>query len=109
MVDSANLAYLQLELSRIDIMLRREVRRWVLAGQDPNDDYRGMYVTQAEVVQLLSLPPGTRWGNLAILPPEEEAAFDEALARVSQEAEKLAERATKNGEPLRLLHLAQAF
>src|SRR4051812_14811684 len=56
--DDGNLRYLQAELARIDVLLRREVRRWVLAGQDPNDDYRGLYVTQLEAQQLLDRPFG---------------------------------------------------
>ena len=79
----SDLAYLQAEFSRIDVLIRREVRRWVLAGQDPNDDYRGLYVSQVEVEQLLERPFGVSWGQLIDLPPDEEQAFTQALAQAT--------------------------
>ncbi|MCX6045129.1 MAG: ATP-binding protein [Chloroflexi bacterium] len=96
--------YLQAEFARIDIIIQREVRRWVLAGQDPNDDYRGLYVTQLEAQQLLDRPFGVSWGQLIELPAEEETAFQQALAVTKQQIETLAQ-----GQTPRLLQLANAF
>ena len=101
--------YLQAELTYIDLLVRREVRRWVLAGQDPNDDYRGLYVTQSEAEQLLDRPFGVSWGQTISLPPDEEAAFAQAITQVRQQVAALAEALTNQGQPPRLRQLAIAF
>lgn len=104
-----HLAYLEAELACIDLLLRREVRRWEVAGQDPNDDYRGLYITQAEAVHLLDLPFGVSWGQSIELPQEEEEAFSQAFAQARQRAETLGGTLTKEGHPPRLLQVAAAF
>ncbi len=100
---------LQDELGYIDLLIRREVRRWVVAGQDPNDDYRGLYVTQVEAEQLLERPFGVSWGQTIALSPEEEAAFAAALQQVRQPATVLTEPVGSQGQPSRLHQLAAAF
>jgi len=104
-----DLRYLEAEFARIDLLLRREVRRWVLAGQDPNDDYRGLYVTQSEAEQLLERPFGVSWGQWIDLPLEEETAFAQALTLARQQAEALAEQMIAQGQPSCLQQLAAAF
>ncbi len=104
-----NLRYLQAEFARIDVLLRREVRRWVLAGQDPNDDYRGLYVTQTEAAQLLDRPFGVSWGQLIELPPEEEAVFAQVLAQATQAAQTLAAQLAAEGQTPRLRQMAATF
>ncbi len=108
-VELLQLRYLEAEFARIDILLRREVRRWVLAGQDPNDDYRGMYVTQGEAETLLERPFGVSWGQWVVLPPEEEEALDIADTEVAQQAEAIAEELATEGKRPRLLQLAMDF
>lgn len=100
---------LQDELGYIELLIRREVRRWVVAGQDPNDDYRGLYVTQAEAEQLLERPMGVSWGQTIALTAEEEAAFAQAMQQVRQQADALTATLTKQGRPSRLHQLATAF
>ncbi|MCE7983072.1 MAG: ATP-binding protein [Caldilinea sp. CFX5] len=104
-----DLRYLQMALQRIDLLLQREVRRWEVAGQDPNDDYRGLYVTQAEAGALLDLPFGVSWGQSISLPPEEEAAFAAALTNAEQTLDELSRTLTSEGKPPRLLQLATTF
>lgn len=101
--------YLQAELARIDLLLRREVRRWVLAGQDLNDDYRGLYIAQTEAEQLLERPFGYSWGQLIELPPEEEVAFAEALSRATSDIAALAAHLADAGVTPRLRRLALDF
>jgi len=101
--------YLQAQFSRIDILVRREVRRWVFAGQDPNDDYRGMYVTQAEAEALLERPFGTSWGQWIELPAEEEAAFETERKAAQKEIDKIAKHLKKTGQIPLLEKLAKNF
>ena len=101
--------YLQAELAYVDLLIRREVRRWVLAGQDPNDDYRGLYITQSEAEQLLARPFGISWGQWIALPAEEENAFAQTLTLARQQAVALAEQLTRQGYPPRLQQVAATF
>lgn len=101
--------YLQAEFARVDLLIRREVRRWVLAGQDPNDDYRGLYVTQVEVGQLLDRPFGVSWGQLIELSPAEEALFAQAFAQATQHAEDLVTQMVEQDQTSCLHQIAGAF
>jgi ATP-dependent 26S proteasome regulatory subunit len=100
---------LEAELACIDLLLRREVRRWVLAGQDPNDDYRGMYVTRPEAESLLDRPFGVSWGQWIVLPPAEEEALQTACCEARQQADAIAQQLTAQGKRPRLLQLADDF
>lgn len=108
-IDSFNLKHLQAELERIDALIRREVRRWQAAGQDLNDTYRGMYVSDAEARALLSRPLGLNWGSAATLPPAEDQAFEEQLRRADRQAQASSESVRQDGLTPRLFRLAQAF
>jgi len=103
------LRYLEAEFARLDVLLRREVRKWVLAGQDPNDDYRGMYIAQAEAEALLDRPFGVSWGQWVALPTEE-AELQRSLAESAvEEVEAWEQALQENGVRPRVLQLAEAF
>jgi len=101
--------YLQVHFAHIDILVRREVRRWVLASQDPNDDYRGMYVTQAEAEALLERPFGTSWGQWIELPAEEEVAFQAESNAAQQQIDTVEKQFEEAGQTPHLKKLAQNF
>jgi AAA+ superfamily predicted ATPase len=104
-----NLQHLQAELGRIDILIRREVRRWQLAGQDPSDDFRGLYLSDDQAESLLARSFGASWGQMVELAPEEAQAFASAQAEAAQRAEALAKTVRKQGQLTRLEHLAATF
>ena len=104
-----NLLHLQAELARIDVLLRRAVRRWQAAGQRQDDAFRGLYVSDEEASALLERPFAGSWGDSVTLSAEEERSYAEALAHASKHAQSLIEDAQRRGVPLRLLHLAHAF
>jgi hypothetical protein len=106
---ASNLRYLEAEFARLDILLRREVRRWVLAGQDPTDDYRGMYVTQIEAETLVDRPFGATWGQSSLLPQDEAVALDASLAQSTGRLTQLAEQLAEAGQVPRFLQLAHDF
>lgn len=106
---SVDLHYLEAELARVDLLIRREVRRWVVAGQDPNDDYRGMYIAQAEAVALLERPFGVSWGQWVELPPDEADAIEAAFDQATQQLAAMAQHFDAQGLAPRLLELARAF
>jgi hypothetical protein len=104
-----DLQHLQAELARIDILIRREVRRWQLAGQDLADGFRGLHVSQVEVNMLLQRPFGASWGQLVALEPKESQAFERAQTQAGQQVHTLADAARRRGQPPRLERLAAAF
>jgi hypothetical protein len=104
-----DLAYLQAELARIDIAIRRQVREWQLAGQDSSDAFRGLYTSDEHAEALLARPFGGNWGALADLPSEEKHAFDQAEDAARAAAQAVVERARREGRGLRLEHLCERF
>ncbi len=104
-----NLRHLQAELARIDTLLRREVRRWQLAGQDPSESFRGLYISDAQADALLARPFAGSWGQTVALPPEEEQAFASAEAEAVRHLQALIQAAQDQDVVPRLIHLALAF
>lgn len=104
-----DLVYLQAELARIDVAIRRQVRQWQLAGQDQSDAFRGLYTTDEQAQALLAQPLGGNWGALADLPPEEMRSFDQAEVAARSAAQAVAERADREGHALRLRQLIERF
>ncbi|MCL4298062.1 MAG: ATP-binding protein [Anaerolineae bacterium] len=104
-----SLVHLQLELARIDILIRREVRRWQLANQSPTDSFRGFYVSHEDADALLNRALWTSWGQTATLPPAEAEQFNLALAEAAGQAGAWVETAQQQGRRLRLVHLVDAF
>ncbi|MCB9076743.1 MAG: ATP-binding protein [Anaerolineaceae bacterium] len=102
---SFSLSYLQAELARVDILIQREVRRWQSAGQDPYDDYRGMYVSDAEVAALLKRPFATSWGQTVELTADEAELFQAAEAQVQAVVTTM----NSEGQTPRLRQLVETF
>ncbi len=104
-----NLRHLQAELARLDVLIQREVRRWQLAGQDPHDDYRGLYLSDADARVLAERPLGISWGQTVSLPAAEAEFFAAAETQARQAVQRVTRAARQQGQTLRLVHLAAAF
>jgi hypothetical protein len=102
-----SLDYLRAELSRLDLRIQREVRRWQLAGQDPADTFRGLYISDYEANALLARPLAGNWGHSVELDPDESQALAEAEALAANQAEELLKEAEGQTPPL--AHLAATF
>lgn len=105
----SNLECLQIELERIDLLIRREVRRWALVGQDPTDDYRGLYVSALEAETLLLQGVGRSWGQSTQLPQNEEQMIENALAQNHEKRSQLTQSSKRNGYVLLIDTLANVF
>jgi len=101
--------HLQAELACLDVLIQREVRRWQIAGQNPNDTFRGLHLTESEAQRLLARPLATSWGQTASLPPAEAAAFDQAEAAARAHIEDALRQVQAQGRLTRWQHLAQTF
>ena len=94
--------HLQAELARIDLLIRREIRRCQLAGQDPSDSFRGLCVSDVQASALLQRPFGTSWGQLAVFEEGEAQAFAEAERRATHLSHSIAQAAHQQGQAPRL-------
>jgi ATP-dependent 26S proteasome regulatory subunit len=104
-----DLRYLQVELARMDILIQRELHRWQLAGQNPQDAFRGLYISDSDANALIRRPLGTSWGQTISLAPEENQAFEAALERANFQIQELSELAHNEGKTPRLEQLAADF
>jgi ATP-dependent 26S proteasome regulatory subunit len=106
-----SLKHLLAELARIDLLLQRQIQRWQLAGQDPNDAFRGLYVSDQEAQALISRSVNSNWGysvpGSTITDPSD--PFEQALKDAALQAHALAEAARHQNHPPRLVRLAETF
>lgn len=104
-----NFAYLEAELGRIDLLIRREVLRWQMSGQEAANAFRGLSITDTEADILSSLPFGTSWGQSANIPEEVNNQFIELSEIASLQIRETAEEANKKNVNLRLLTVVDTF
>jgi AAA+ superfamily predicted ATPase len=105
---SLDLAYLHAQMVRIDVMIQREVHRWQLSGQNMEDNFRGLYVSDSDAESLLGRPFATSWGQTQAGDGSIEnikAQFDRAEEQIQQ---VLAVCKEQNFQP-KLLYLVQTF
>jgi hypothetical protein len=101
--------YLKAVLSWLDARLEREVRGWQLAGQDPADRFRGLYVSDAEALAITRRGPGSHWSTGVVLPEEEQVRLAAAQQQAAEGIVILEEQAEASGETLRLQALRNTF
>ena len=70
-----SMQYLQTELARIDILIHREIRRWQLAGQNMEDNFRGLYVSDTDANALLKRPFASSWGQSVLADADDDAVM----------------------------------
>jgi len=108
-VPELNVAHLQAELARLDARLHREYRRWVLAGENPGDEYRGLHISQQRAEQILGLQPFHSPGHAAALPADEAELYAGVERRSLEAAGNLVKLARAAGAPTRIDQLASGL
>jgi ATP-dependent 26S proteasome regulatory subunit len=101
--------YLQIELQRVGLCLQRAVQSWKLAGQDPDDAFRGLYITDVEAESLLARPLASGWGHTVSLPPEIETSLERQMALVRREAQAVIDESVRCGHTPTLENLRAIF
>ncbi len=104
-----SLSHLQAELARIDVLIRRAIHRWQLAGQAPDDTFRGLHLSDSEINHLTTRSFGVSWGQLAVQSDDDEAVFVQAEAEATYHALTVMDQARARGQMSRLHYLAVAF
>jgi hypothetical protein len=104
-----SLQHCLMSLERIDARLRREVRRWQLAGQDMTDQFRGLYISDTTAEDLLKRPVATSWGQQTSLPAEEEEHFRQLEEDACTRLDSLGSRLLQLGCEPRLDRLRRVF
>lgn len=104
-----DLVYLEAHLAGLDLRLHAQVQRWQRAGQDPGDEFRGLYVSDAQAGALLARPLGGHWGHGVELEPSENEAIARARVQIESRIAELARRAADQDRELRLDRLVRLF
>lgn len=104
-----NLLYIKAHLARIDILIQRAVRRWQLAGQDPLDMFRGLYLSNIQAEALISRPFCHNWGDTVQLESSEEAWFEQKLMEIEAYKDQISNKSKQKHYDLRLDHLIKEF
>lgn len=103
-----NWRYLLTELERVDLLIQRQVNLWRMAGQDPDDDLRGLYLTDKAIDDLIHRPFASHWGQMV-----DDQHFDQAYFTQVEQLEKrrdqISEEAARSKIKLRLPHIIHAF
>jgi hypothetical protein len=102
-----NFQHLQLEFTRLDILLHRQVQRQGLGAALPGGEDGALslyHLSEAQVYELLQRPFGA--GDY-LLDEAVEGHYSDALPQVEQEIATLVGHAGQAGQPLRLLALAE--
>lgn len=102
-------SYVQAVLSWLDARLERDVRRWQIAGQDPGDRFRGLYVSDAKALELVRRGVGTQWGAGIELPEKETKQLEKQEADALECMQALEESVKASGETLRLKAVQDIF
>lgn len=108
-VGDLSLKHLHAELSRIDVLIRREVQRFQAAGQNPLDTFRGLFISDAKASSLAARPFATSWGQTVSLDAAVEAQYAQAGVEAAMQGQAIAAQAVQQQQTLRLFHLASAF
>lgn len=104
-----NLKLIRLEFARLDILIERQVQHWRSAGQDDEDVYRGLYISDAEIDALLERPLATGWGQGDSETSESADEFNRALEKISRAIKEVEHEALSQGVQLRLRHMEAVF
>ncbi len=91
-------------LSWLDARLELEVRRWQIAGQNPNDRFRGLYISDTDALALTQ-----RGAGGTSLPEEDERTLQQALERATERIREVEEQADAQNVRLRLKQLKEIF
>jgi len=106
---SLNVKYLHFQLIKIDLFVRAAIRRWELAGQDISEKFRGLYISEDSVHQLIERPIGGNWGFGVDLPVEEQNTFQALLGKVDEELIQIRNRANQEKVILKIDQLIEIF
>jgi ATP-dependent 26S proteasome regulatory subunit len=104
-----NLDYLQNELARIDLLIRRQVLQWQHAGQNPADAFRGLSISTDEAQALIARPFATDWGHTVSDDHSQLQSFTAAQEQIARRSQALIDQAWQAGQTLRLEQLAVTF
>lgn len=104
-----HMAHLQAELTRIDVLVRRQVVRWQRAGEDPAESFRGLHTSDARATSIAHQRALTCRAADVRLSDQEEQQLAGEYVRAAEETNRLVADAHAQGHPTRLEHLAGTF
>jgi len=91
--DELNHSYLENELTWINILVRRCVHGWILAGQNPDDEFRGLRIFPDEAEATANQPLWSNWGSTRRLSEAQESQVRHDEQLISKRRQTLLEQA----------------
>lgn len=95
--------YLAAVFGYLDALLEEKMLRFQLAGQDPKDRFRGLYLKDADALNTLKLGFGNEWGSEVELPADPAKIIAKMKERALNEKERV--ESTITPRLLRIKHL----
>jgi ATP-dependent 26S proteasome regulatory subunit len=100
--DDLNLAYLENELTWINLLVHKCVLRWELAGQDFNDQFRGLRIDITETEAIADQPLWSNWGAAGGLSEAQELRFHKQEKLIKERRQDILKLAVEQHTRLRL-------
>lgn len=102
-------SYLQAELTRIDVMIRRAVSHVLQIEQTGESSFQGLYLTPGKIGSIAARGFGINRITSSVLPEDEVQALNQAYECASAEVNAITEKARQQGVALRLQQVTDAF
>ena len=90
-------------------MIQREIQYWQSAGQDGEDNYRGLYISDREANQLINRPLANSWGQTVSLPDDVKDHFSDEISTIEAEINSFRSSNQADFNSLRLNKLVSLF
>lgn len=100
-------SHLQAELTRVDILIQRAVRRMLRVDQTSEDSLKGLYLSSEKIGSVAARGFGTNRINATALPESESEALSEAYERARTAVDSIVDTARQQGVALRLQQLTK--
>ena len=101
--------YLQAALTWLDARLELEVRRWQIAGRDPADRFRGLYISDQDALALTHPQPASAASTHSSLTVDSLRALAEACDQALEALQQLEAESDALEVSLRLRNITSVF
>ena len=96
-------------MQQLDFFIEQALIKWRLAGQDPTEDFRGLYISDDEADQWLDRPFSTNWGSSIKIPVDIEAKFTLQKKELKEKVKQFKLAIKEQNQSLRLDQLVRVF
>ena len=109
LISKYDFIHLENEMQQLDFLIEQALVKWRMAGQDPNDDFRGLYLSDNEADQWLQRPFSANWGTNIKIPIDMEARLTLRKKELQEKIKQLDLDVTEHNQTLRLDQMIRIF